>query len=89
MSDHILPLAIAIGLPATAVAIASIRYFVKKSKCFTILEQKVKQLTKHDVDSNETHDDFGYRLGEIEKTQATHGAKLDLILASMKLQFKD
>jgi len=83
----VIEIAVAIGIPAVAAAIGVIRYLWKKEKCFTILKNKVEQLTKHDVGSLDTHEGFESRLDLIEKVQAKNQIYLKLLLDNAKIKY--
>jgi len=84
--DH--QILLAVGIPAAGVAIGLIRYFWKKEKCFVIMQETINQLTKNDGDSSETHNDFDYRLTEIEKRQQKNEIYLKLLLDHAKIKYE-
>ncbi len=58
---------VGVGIPAGAAAIAVIRHFWNKSKCFIILKEKVEQLAKDDAGSSDTHSDLYDKVNKIER----------------------
>lgn len=85
-----------IGIPATIAAIAVIRYFWKKEKCFTQMKNKIDSLDRHDTSSNTLHTDQGSRISELEKGQEKTNERLDrqanylkMILRHLKIPFPE
>lgn len=83
-----------IGIPAMVAAVAAIRYFWKKEKCFTAMQNKIDSLDRHDVSSNTLHDDHAERIDKIEREQEKtnaklerHGGYLRLILDHLKIPY--
>lgn len=67
-----------IGIPGIIAAIAAIRYFWKKEKCFIILREKVEQLNNAENGSHETHSDLYKKVNKIERNLFHLMGKLDV-----------
>ena len=68
----------AIGIFVTPITLLAVRFWIKREKCFTVIEQKVNNLTIHDEGSEETHKDIFERLNNLDKN-------VHLILGAMKI----
>ncbi len=60
----------AIGLIVTPITVLSVRFWIKREKCFTILEHKVDNLSIRDEGSTDTHKEIFDRLNSIDKNVA-------------------
>ena len=78
---------LAVGIPLSGAAVWTIRYFWKKEQCFTILANKIDQLTDHDVGSIDTHEEFDERLTNIETQQTKNEIYLKLLLDDRKIPY--
>lgn len=70
---------LAFGVFITPISVVAIRHFIKKSKCFTVLEQKVEQQGKDNTKGQEDHKDIFDRLNNLDKN-------VHLILGAMKIK---
>jgi hypothetical protein len=73
-----LEIGIAVGIPAVGAGVAAARYFWKKSQCFITLQNKVEEMSDHDV-----------RLDQIEKRQGKNEIYLKLLLRHNNIEFDE
>jgi len=57
----------AIGVFITPITILAVRFWIKREKCFTVLEQKVDNLSNHDEGAHDTHTDLYEKVNRIER----------------------
>jgi len=70
---------IAFGIIVTPITVLSVRFWIKREKCFTVLEQKVDNLSIRDEGSTDTHKEIFDRLNSIDKNVA-------FIMGAMKIK---
>ncbi len=70
---------LAFGVFITPISAVGIRHYIIKSRCFTILQQKVENLETHDEGSSDTHKEIFDRLNSLDKN-------VHLILGAMKIK---
>jgi len=78
---------IAILVPTIPVGIMLIRYFWKKEKCFTLMKQKIDDLSKAESGSHDTHGDFYEKFDEYGNRLTELETKMDLILDNFKIKY--
>lgn len=69
----------AIGIIVTPITVLSVRFWIKREKCFTVLEHKVDNLASSDEGSSDTHKEIFDRLNSIDKNVA-------FIMGAMKIK---
>jgi hypothetical protein len=79
---------IGLGIPSLAAALGIIRYFWKKEKCFINMRNKINELSNHDGESSETHNDFDSRLKMLENDSIEIKIYLQQILTKLEIPFK-
>ena len=82
-----LEIGLAIAIPGTGIAMATIRYFWKKEKCFIALKNKIDELSAHDTNANKDHNNYEERLTKIEQNQQKWIIYLQLLLKDRDIPY--
>jgi len=67
-------------VPAVTVGIFVIRYFWKKEKCFTLLKQKIDDLSKESSNAQDIHNTLHEKINDLGDRTIKLETKMDLIL---------
>ena len=71
---------VGIIIPIIAAGSFAIRYFLKKEKCFTLMKEKINNLSKSDDTSHNTHSTLYDKINKLENRSTALESKLDLII---------
>jgi len=74
-------------IPLVGTGLFVIRYFWKKEKSFTLMKQKIDDLSKSESGSQNTHEDFYEKFNEYGNRLTSLETKMDLILENFKIKF--
>jgi len=87
MWQDFIPIALAVGIPAVGAALAIVRYFWKKEKCFIAMKNKIDELSKHDGDSLKTHNEYDLEIRDIQDKQQEMSIYVKLILKKLDIPY--
>ena len=78
---------LAILIPLVPTGIMAIRYFWKKEKCFTLMKQKIDELSKSESGSHDTHGDFYTKINDQGNRITAIETKVDILLDHFKIKY--
>ena len=80
---------LAILVPSIPVGVMVIRYFWKKEKCFTLMKQKIDDLSESESGSHDTHGDFYTKINDQGNRITSLEAKMDMLLDHFKIKHSE
>jgi len=79
---------LSILIPLTGTGVFVIRYFWKKEKCFTLMKQKIDELSKSESGSHDTHGNLYTQMNDQGNRITALEVKMDLLLDHFKIKSK-
>lgn len=76
-----------IGIPTAAAAVAMIRYFWKKERCFLEMKNKIDELSKRDISSESVHAGLQEEIEDVKNRQQKNEIYLKLILTKFNIPY--
>ena len=72
--------------PLITVGAVAIRYSWKKEQCFTLMKQKIEELSKSEDTSHNTHGTLYEKISELENRATALETKMDLIIDHFEIK---
>lgn len=73
-------------IPLGGTGLFVIRYFWKKEKCFTLMKQKIDDLSESESGSHDTHGSLYSKMNEQGNRITSLEAKMDLIITHFNIK---
>ena len=79
LADFALEIIIGLGIPACAAAGFVIRHFIRKEKCFALMQQRLEHLEEENASGKKSHKELYEKIDEVNVKMAKVETAVDMI----------